>query len=295
MPSDSFFSTLTFVSFTRPYAIAGLFLCLAGSARATAQAVDLTVPSAPSPVLRSQVSSSAPDNLEPVSSSAASAPVFIAEASLPEAPSPQFKPLKPTGTGANGRPIAPPGTKYIPAGWDAQPLSVHEKLVFGARDLVSFEDIAAMLLSAGYEHVLNIEPNYGTDSGAFGQRLGAAALRETTQGVFTDMVFAPLLHEDSRYYEEGPSYNFVHRTLYAATRPLITRTDHGRRTINGALLLGYAASAALTPAYYPSSNRNFHDVASTYGGSIGGAALGFFVSEFSGDVLRALHLRNSTR
>jgi hypothetical protein len=38
------------------------------------------------------------------------------------------------------------------------------------------------------------------DENAFGERLGAAGIRDTVQGVFTDSVFAPLLHEDPRYY-----------------------------------------------------------------------------------------------
>ncbi len=102
------------------------------------------------------------------------------------------------------------------------------------------------------------------------------------------MIFAPVLHEDPRYYVKGPRFNAVRRTLYAVTRPVITRKDDGFSTINGSLLLGYAVATASTPAYYPRSNRNAQDAISVYGGSVGGAALGCFISEFSQDVLRAL-------
>jgi hypothetical protein len=190
-------------------------------------------------------------------------------------------------------PVATIYTKYIPAGWAAQHITARDKVVIGIRDLYNPLNFAAIILTAGYEQALNGEPNYGVDRGAFGQRLGAAGIRETTQGVFTDSVFAPLLHEDPRYYVEGAQYGFFHRTIYAATRPLITRTDSGHRSVNGALLLGYAASSALTYTYYPEINRNFKDTASTFGGAIGGAALGFFVSEFSSDVLVKLHLKKA--
>ncbi len=217
--------------------------------------------------------------------------------SLPQAPTPQTAPQSgglrastPPATPGE-HPTAPLHAKYIPAGFRAQPLSTHDKIITGVGDLYSFENFAAIILSAGYEQGLNSEPNYGTDRGAFGERIGAAAVRETTQGVFSDMVFSPLLHEDSRYYQKGPQYNVVKRTAYAITRPLITRTDAGHSTINGGLLLGYASAAALSYTYYPQSNRNFHDTAATFGGSIGGAAIGFFVDEFSSDVLTALHLK----
>ena len=183
-------------------------------------------------------------------------------------------------------------SKYIPSGWTAQPITAHDKVILGLRDLYSPLDFLAMFASAGYAHVTNGEPNYGTDRGAFGERLGAAAIRETSQGLFTDTVFAPLLHQDPRYYIEGSQYGFIHRVLYAGTRPLITRNDSGKSAINASMLLGYAAASGLSYTYYPQINKNFHDTAATYGGSLGGAALGFLVSEFSDDLLKFVHLKS---
>jgi hypothetical protein len=181
--------------------------------------------------------------------------------------------------------------KYIPAGWSARkPLPAKDKVLLGFRDLYSPLTLSGIVLSAGYSHLTNGEPNYGVNSEAFGKRLGAAVLRDSTEGIFTDTVFAPLLHEDPRYYAEGPQYSFVHRTLYSITRPLVTRTDSGHSSVNGAMLLGYASASALSYTYYPQINRNFRDTAATFGGGVGGAALGFFVSEFSADVLYKLHL-----
>lgn len=187
--------------------------------------------------------------------------------------------------------VAPKLTKYIPSGFSAQPITAHDKVLIGLRDLYSPLNFVAMVASAGYEHAVNGEPNYGTDRGAFGQRLGAAAIRESTQGLFTDTIFAPVFHQDPRYYVQGSGHNPVARLVYAGTRPLITRTDHGHSTVNAALLAGYASSTALSYTYYPKINQNFNDMASAFGGSIGGAALGFVVSEFSDDLLKAVHLK----
>ncbi|HEY5381361.1 MAG TPA: hypothetical protein VIJ65_03845 [Acidobacteriaceae bacterium] len=191
-----------------------------------------------------------------------------------------------------GKPVVGKYVKYIPADSAAPQIHGREKFILGARDLYSPGNFAAMFVSAGWEQMTNSEPNYGTDKGAFGERLGAAAIRETTEGIFTDGVFSVMLHEDPRYFVLGPRYGLVHRGLYAITRPLLTRdSSDGHRTINGGLLLGYAASAALTDTYYPQSNRNFHDTFSTYAGSIGGAALGFAIDEFSDQALEAIHLK----
>jgi hypothetical protein len=189
------------------------------------------------------------------------------------------------------RDVAPKYAKYIAADEKAQPIDAHDKVIIGLRDLYSPLNFAAMIASAGYEQVLNGAPNYGTDRGAFGERLGAAGIRETSQGFFTDSVFSPVLHMDPRYYVEGPQYNFFHRTVYAATRVLVSKTDSGRHTINAPLLLGYATSTAISTAYYPQINRNFRDQASNYGGSLGGAAVGFLFSEFSDSLLHFVHMK----
>jgi hypothetical protein len=43
--------------------------------------------------------------------------------------------------------------------------------------------------------------------------------------------------------------------------------------------------------YYPAKNTSFSGVAETFGGSLGGSALGFVVDEFIVDVLVDLHLK----
>ncbi|MBE7157267.1 MAG: hypothetical protein INR62_02305 [Rhodospirillales bacterium] len=214
------------------------------------------------------------------------------EAPLPEAPLPPQLATEPKpkhGTDPSEH-IAQKWTMSIPSDWKAQRLTAGDKAKAGLTDMYSFETVASWFLAAGWEQLNNGAPNYGTDKGAFGQRLGAAAIRSSSQNLFSEVILAPVLREDARYYVEGPKYNVIHRTVYAVTRTLVTRTDNGGRTINGALLLGYAGAAALTPTYYPQDNRNFADVASVFGGGIGGAALGFFITEFSQDTLRALHL-----
>ncbi len=266
-----------------------------------AQGAPAALPEAPLPAQVARLASSPTLPPAPVGATSSSAEI----ASLPDAPQPaadkdqqsrparQFGDPKPAAGTSPSQHLADKGATVIPYDWHAQPLTAHDKVRLGAQDLYSVDNFAAMVLTAGYSHVTNGLPNYGTDKGAFGERLGAAAIRESTQSIFTEMVFAPLLHEDPRYYAEGPHKNPIQRTLYAATRPLITRKDNGGTTVNGALLLGYAASAALTPAFYPSSNRNFHDTAATYGGSIGGAAIGFFLHEIANDAYYTIHLRRT--
>jgi hypothetical protein len=175
--------------------------------------------------------------------------------------------------------------KYIEPGQIVPSLNAGDKVALGLRDAFSLFSVSAWFSSAGYSHVLNTSPNYGTDRGAFGERLGASAIRDITEGTFSDSIMSPILHEDPRYYRMGKGHNIFARAIYAATRSVITRTDGGHMSPNLALIVGNAGGSALTNTYYPQQNRGFEQTAETFGGSMGGSALGFVVSEFYDDVI----------
>ena len=173
----------------------------------------------------------------------------------------------------------------------ANPMTVPNKIVVGLRSSVTLFSATGWLSAAGWGQLTNGSPNYGTNAGAFGQRLGAATVHGISNSVFSKSLFAPLFQEDPRYYVMGPGHPFFKRLGYAATRSIITRTDGGRRTPNFSLLAGNAAGSALTITYYPSQNTSFKEVAETFGGSIGGSAIGFVVDEFIIDAMVDLHIK----
>jgi hypothetical protein len=176
-------------------------------------------------------------------------------------------------------------------GQTASPLSVHEKQILELKQTFTLFALIGWTTSAGYTQLINGSPNYGTDSGAFGERLGAAALRNTSQNIFGNVIFAPLFHEDPRYYKMGKGHKGYNRILYAATRALITRADDGHATPNYSLIAGHVAGAALSNAYFPERNRSVSQTAETFGTSMAGAAFGFIATEFLDEALEIAHLK----
>jgi hypothetical protein len=230
----------------------------------------------------------------------------VAETSLPDAPEPQNqaveKPLvaavPKTVPASTGMPVAPMYARVIPAGMAAPQIHGRDKMILATRNLYALTSFADFFVSAGWHQLWNDEPNYGTDSGAFGERLGAAAIRDTSQSFLTNGPFAVMLHQDPRYFALGPGYNVWRRTWYAITRPLVTRdSTDGHAELNTSLILGQAAGTALNNFYYPKSNRNFRDNISSFGGSMGGSALSFWMDEYTSQMLKAFHLKreSSTR
>jgi hypothetical protein len=176
-------------------------------------------------------------------------------------------------------------------GQTAPRLSVHDKQILELRQTFTLFALIGWTTSAGYTQLIDGSPNYGTDSGAFGERLGAAALRNTTQNIFGNVIFAPLFHEDPRYYKMGKGHKFYKRIAYAASRALITRTDDGNATPNYSLISGRVVGAALSNTYYPERNRSFSQTAETFGTSMAGGAFGFIVTEFLDEALEIAHLK----
>jgi hypothetical protein len=173
----------------------------------------------------------------------------------------------------------------------ADPMTVHYKIAAGLKNSVSLFSVTGWIGSAGYEQLTNGSPNYGTDAGAFGQRLGIGAIHGISNGLFSNSLFAPIFHQDPRYYVMGPGHPFLKRLVYAVTRSVLSRTDSGHSTPNYALFAGNAAGAALTVTYYPAQNTTFSQVTRTFGTSLAGSSFGFVVDEFLIDALVDLHLK----
>ncbi len=213
---------------------------------------------------------------------------------LPSAPSASADDMDQAGApslATSATNIAPRYSGVILPGQSAQSLSGGQKVTFGFVQAVSPFNIVAWAFSAAYSQAVDSAPHYGQGWGPFGQRYGAAAARGTMQTLATDAVFAPVFHDDPRYYELGRDHKLVNRAIYAATRTVITRSDSGSKRINVPLLAGYAVAAGASNVFVPERDRTASQTFQSYGGSIGGAALGFLFDEFVDDGLRIVHLR----
>ena len=224
-----------------------------------------------------------------------------ADAVLPQAPEPQKKdqdgkPLMSVNPVTTNMPVAPMYSRVIPAGMATPQIHKWGKITLAARNLYSATSFVSFSVSAGWSHLINGQPNFGTNSTAFAQRLGAAAVRNSSQAFLSNGPFAVWLHQDPRYFALGSRYNIGHRTWYAITRPLITRSSNdGHAVFNTSLILGHACGTALNNLYFPKDNKNFRDNVVAFTSSLGGSALSFGLDEFTSDLLRMIRLRHPER
>jgi hypothetical protein len=142
---------------------------------------------------------------------------------------------------------------YVSYDQNAAPLTAKLKFELAAK--VSFDPVTfvGVGIAAGAEQAGN-HPNYPQGWKGFGERYGAAYTNGFTDIMIGGAILPSLLHQDPRYFYQGTGTT-KSRVLHALTTPFVTRGDNGQRQPNYSTIGGGLASAAISNAYYPASNR----------------------------------------
>lgn len=171
------------------------------------------------------------------------------------------------------------------------PMTVRQKWQLFLKESTDPFTLAGALVGASVSQIGRSVPEYGADKEAYAERFGAAVADVTTQNFFSDAILAPLLHEDPRYFREGPKNGILHRIGYSLSRLVITRNDAGHTTFNFAGLLGTAMGIALSNAYYPDRDVNGSVVGGRFLSSYVGGATSNLLPEFWPDIREKLFKR----
>lgn len=218
---------------------------------------------------------------------------------LPDAPLPHQKTDSATqtrdATQTSAGPVyAPRYDRVVFPGELAHRLTARDKFIFAARQTIEPINLTPALISAGYGGYTNGDPKYGTGLGAFGERFGAAVLRQDSYRLLADGFMPILFREDPRYYRLGEG-TLAKRFFYAVGEAFVTRTDGGRTVPNYAGLLGRGIASSLTYTYYPAPSANARVVLDTFGTSVAGDAGLNILRELTPEEvfkrLKRLHLR----
>lgn len=217
------------------------------------------------------------------------------DSDLPDAPQPtatrstvaqpapfQPAPFQATAQPSSSTPRVPARrlAKYIDTDRTTVRLSAKEKLELSGWEQLQPYAFATQFMGAGFEQAINSNPQYGTDSGAFGERLGAAALLQNSRAILSDGIMASIFRQDPRYYRQG--HRPVKQRIYhAVERIFIIQSDEGSYQPNYSQLLGNAVATALTMTYYPAVSATWPKTAKGYGISLAQGALGNEIHEFT--------------
>ena len=168
------------------------------------------------------------------------------------------------------------------------PLTAGQKFKVVARSSFDYVQYPWYAFLAGVSQAENSEPGYGQGAAGYGKRFGAAMADGTIENFMTSAVFPAVLRQDPRFFQSGKG-GFWHRTAYAVSRTLFTRTDSGNQQVNYSEIIGSALSAGIsTYSYHPHSDKTLSNTAKVWGTQVGYDTLTYFVKEFWPDIRRKI-------
>lgn len=143
----------------------------------------------------------------------------------------------------------------VETGANVCPLSVNDKAkLYLVRATSPFNIVSAAGSAGIWQATQDSHQGFGQGWSAYGSRFGASLANNESAQLLNSFIFASAMHMDPRYFRKG-SGSFGSRFGYAISRVLVGRTDGGRAALNAPEIMGAVASAGLSNAYYPQSDR----------------------------------------
>lgn len=181
--------------------------------------------------------------------------------------------------------VASPYARTIKPWQSAPRQTAGDKVLMSFRDVASLQNLGSSVISAGWSHLWDTRPHYGTDSSGFAERFGASMLKGTTQTISRDAIYGNLFREDTRYYIRGRRSGIKSRAIYAATRVFVTKKDSGGTGVYYSNIAAIATSNALTNFYYPTRDQGAGPTARAFAMGFATNALTNELKEFMGDAI----------
>lgn len=171
---------------------------------------------------------------------------------------------------------------------EVPPLTAGQKFTVLTRSSFDYAKFIWYGALAGIGQAVNSQSGYGQGAAGYGKRYGAAFADGTMEDYMTGAILPALLHQDPRYFQLGKG-GFWHRTGYAMSRIVITRSDSGHNQFNFSEVVGSGAVASIgTFSYYPKNDRTASNVMSVWGTQLGIDTFVNVLKEFWPDIRRNL-------
>ena len=180
-----------------------------------------------------------------------------------------------------------PNFAAVSANTQLPPLTVRGKFKLGTEDSVDYSAFVWAGMVAAQSMALKSYPELGNGPAGYGRYYWRAFADQASGTFFTEAIVPSVTHEDPRYYTLGHG-GFFHRTAYALSRVVVTKTDSGGRSFNYSEIVGNALEAGLSNAYYPPQERGLRKTAENWGTQLEAAALNNIAKEFWPDIRRHL-------
>lgn len=177
---------------------------------------------------------------------------------LPSAPAPHKPPPQPKRILG-----VMPNYRAVSAGTLPPPPKPAEAFKIATQNSFDYSALVFVGITSLIAEGENTHPTLGKGVPGFWGYSWRGFVDKTDGNYMVDWVFPTITHEDERYYAKGVG-NPWKRSVYAATRILITPNYQGNNTFNASEIVGRGVSQAISLTYYPSSTQTLSGFSSKY-------------------------------
>lgn len=157
-----------------------------------------------------------------------------------------------------------PNYRAVSAGVKPPPFTPHEAFMVATRNSFDYSSFVFVGITSLLAEGTNAHSQLGKGVPGYWAYTWRGYLDKTDGNYWVDFVMPSIVHQDERYYAKGEG-GVLKRSVYAATRVLITPNFDGKNGFNTSEVLGRGISQAISLSYYPSQTQTFSGFAQKYG------------------------------
>lgn len=167
---------------------------------------------------------------------------------------------------------------YVVYGENFVPLTAKLKFRLALRTSIDPVTFLGIAIVAGAQQAGDY-PAYGQGAQGFAKRFGADTASGFTDIMIGGAVLPSLLHQEPRYFYQGTG-TIRSRIRHAISSPFVCKGDNGKLQPNYSSVGGDLASAAISNAYYPESNRGVSRTFTSFAVDTGARVFAAVAQEF---------------
>ena len=180
-----------------------------------------------------------------------------------------------------------PNYRAVSAGTIPPPPTPKQALWIATQNSFDYSSFVFVGITSVMAEGADAHPQLGKGLSGFGRYYWRGLVDKTDGNYLVIFAFPTIFHQDERYFAKGEG-GFWKRSIYAASRILITPDYHGHDSFNASELLGRGVAEGISAAYYPRKTRTVGALASKFGYALGRDALTNVFRELWPDI--AVHL-----